>query len=263
MGPRIGPADILTASLVCAALILAPVPGAAEGRGLTANPSRPTTADNARFIEPHYLQVETGYTADLFEDPNPVLHRLNLLTIIGVSELFEARLGWDLYTASGVDSGLGDLTLGVKGGFFGGWDEATALAAIGELRLPSGDGPAAIGDGIEGLAALVATQVISAIQFDLQAGLRAHLFSDSPTFFIPISLAATWAPLDALRIYADIVEGLDLTNLSQSTTTIGGGAGYFILPNLCVDSAVRIGLSPSLPDISITGGVTVLAGPLW
>ncbi len=261
MGPRSGP--VIFAIAMLAVTVVAPASPRADERPLRANPVRPTFPDNARFVEPGYLQLEPGYLVQLFESPSSALHTLDLHAILGVTEMLEARVRWDVYNAWGDLSGLGDLTLGVKGGFFGGWDENTALAALGEVRLPTGDASFGLGEGVNLMAALVATQVLSSIQFDLQAGVSTHLFIDDPTIFIPIALAATWSPIDELQVMADIVETLDLTDLSDSTTAIGAGAGYFILPWLSVDAMARIGLSPALPDVGITAGVTVLTGPLW
>ena len=64
-------------------------------------------------------------------------------------------------------------------------------------------------------------------------------------------------------MYGDGVVSLDLTNLTQSTTSLLAGGGYIIFPQLSVDAAARVGLSERLPDVLLTAGVTWLTGPLF
>lgn len=227
------------------------------------NPTQPTFANNALFNPPGYLQVEASYLPQFFEGPTSTLHALSLLTLLGVSDMVEARIGWNVFNAAGENSGIGDLGVGVRGGFLGGWDAETSLAAVLDMTLPTGVDPFSLGTGIKLFGGLVATQVAGSLQFDLQATVDTHVFTDDPTLHLPVALGVTWSMLEQLRVYGDGVLSLDLTNLTESSTSVLAGVGYFIIPELSIDAAARIGLSERLPDALLTAGVTWLTGRLF
>lgn len=228
-----------------------------------ANPTQPTYPNDALFQPAGYLQLETSYLAQVFEGPTSAFQTFHLLTSLTVAELFETRLRWDVFNFAGDVSGMGDLSIGLKGGFYGGWDPDSSLAAIVELRFPNGAEPFSIGEGIELFAGMIGTHIVSAFQLDLQVAVETHIFTDDPTVGLPIGFAATWAPIGNLNVYGDFVLGLDLQNLSDSTTSLLVGAGYGLLPVLSLDAGARVGLSESLPDVSIVVGMTWLAGKVF
>ncbi|MBN1946196.1 MAG: transporter [Bradymonadales bacterium] len=237
--------------------------GPGNARAILANPVRPTFTDNAYFIRSGELQLDTGYLASLFEGDVPTLHAVELGVIVGVGDLIEARLRWNLFDSWGDDTGIGDLGVGIKGGFFGGLGEHTALAGLFELQLPTGTDPFGIDKGIAMHGALVATQPWAPWRFDLQAGVYAHLFNEDPAVHLPLAFCVTWSPLDPLRVLAEVVERLDLADLSDSTTSVLAGVGYAITPVLVLDGSARVGLSQSLPDLQLGVGVTWLVAQLF
>lgn len=228
-----------------------------------ANPTQPTFPNDAHFHDPGSLQLEASYLAQIFEGPASALQTVHLLTLLTVGELIETRLRWDVFNVSGDESGIGDLSIGIKGGFYGTWNPDLSIAAIAEIRFPNGAEPFTIGDGVEFFAGMIGTQVINDFQLDLQVAVETHVFTENPTVGLPIGFATTWEPVAALRVYGDFVLGLDLQNLSESTTSLLVGAGYGILPVLSLDAGTRIGLSNLLPDVSVVVGMTWLAGKVF
>lgn len=267
MGPRMGPCSArgtaALAALAFATALLAAPAARAQLPGPRANPTHVTFPDNARFVDPGYVQFEGGYNASLIEGPAPALHTIGVLGSVGIVDLLEARLRLIALAAAGDDVGVGDLGVGVKGGFFGGWDEQVALAFLAELLFPTGSQSFGLGDGIGLFGGLVATWQWRVLSFDAQVAVETHLFTDDPTLFLPLSLAVTWSVTDEVRVYGDFLETLDLSNLSDSSTSFFAGAGYFLMENLAFDAGVRLGLSPSIPDFVISVGVTGMIGPYW
>ena len=227
------------------------------------NPTQPTFPNDARFHDPGSLQLETSYVTQIFEGPTSALQTLHFLALLTVGELIETRFRWDVFNFSGEESGIGDLGIGIKGGFYGGWNPDISLAAIAEIRFPNGAEPFSIGDGIGLIAGMIATSMINAFQLDLQVAVETHVFTDDPTVGLPIAFATTWEPIGDLRVYGDFVLGVDLQNLSDSTTSLLVGAGYGFLPVLSLDTGVRVGLSDALPDVSVVIGLTWLAGKVF
>lgn len=250
------------------------VPGAAAAQDLgpsaavpaeapPVNPVRPTFPDDAYVLEPGTLQLESGYSVAFSEDPIPTLHVWDLYTALGVADLVEVRLAWDVLNAAAGDAGIGDLTLGLKGGFLGGFDERTALAGLFALELPTAADPFGLGEGVRFVGGLVATTVAGPVQLDFQATADLHLFLDDPTFLIPLAAAATWAPIDPLRVYADAVVALDLENFSDTQTSLLGGVGYRLLRTLEINAGARLGLSTTVPDVVLQAGVAWQVGDFW
>ena len=227
------------------------------------SPNRPTYANDALFYGPGHLHFETAYAARLYEGPADAIHTLNILTTLGIIDLLEARVGWDVFNVAGGDSAVGDLMLGAKAGFFGGLGHEISLAGIFELLLPTGSEPNSIDEGINLFGGLTATHLLSSFQFDLQAALDSHIFTSEATLQLPISFAATWSPINVLRVYSDLTVGLDLTNLNDSTTSFLGGVGYMIIRQLSIDTTARVGLSREIPDVTISAGLTWLVGDFF
>jgi hypothetical protein len=113
------------------------------------------------------------------------------------------------------------------------------------------------------MSGLVATQRFSNVQVDLQASIDTRLFRDEFELGVPIAIGVTWVLAPQLRVYGDAVERLDLTNLTDSGTSVMGGAGWRFTNELSVDAAARLGLSPSLPDVAAGVGFTWQPGNLF
>ncbi len=233
------------------------------GGGVEVNPTQPTFPNNALFHEPGFLQLETNYFASVFEGPVPTLHTLELVTLLTVGDLIETRLRWDLVNVAGSESGLGDLALGLKGGFYGRWNESISLAVVGEIRFPSGAEAFSIGSGVTAYAGFVATQIWEVFQFDLQAGPQTHIFTEEPGLGLPVGFATTWRPIGDFKVLGDFVLGLDLLNLSESQTSLMAGVGYELAQVVSFDASVRLGLSSVLPDVTTSIGVTWLVGKVF
>ncbi|MCA9561875.1 MAG: hypothetical protein KC561_00230 [Myxococcales bacterium] len=237
------------------------IPVGTDGR--TVNPVFPTYPDHALFSEPGRLQSELAYSASFFEDPVPTVHSVFLNNMLTVAELVEVRVNWRMLRAAGGDTSIGDLGLGVKGGFLGGIGENIHLAGVFELLLPTGDGPFSLGDGIGALASFVASTFVSTLRIDIQAGVDTHIFSDNSSIDVPLAADLVWNPIDQLSVYGDFVLTLDLTNFSDSTTSLGAGAGYRFLPFMSVDATARLGLSQGLPDAEVGVSVSFLSPRFW
>jgi hypothetical protein len=206
MNPRL----YLTVPATVLAFVVAAAPATAQDAGEAVpteatgaagvNPVRPTYPDDAYVLEPGVLHGETGYAIAFFEDPVPTLHVWDVYAALGVVDLLEVRVGWDVLDITSEDAGLGDLTLGLKGGFFGGFDERTALAGLFAIELPTATAPVGLREGVRFEGGLVATLEVETFQFDFQATADLHLFLEDPTFLIPLAAAVTWAPVDPLRL---------------------------------------------------------------
>jgi hypothetical protein len=248
-------------------LALAGSPRPASGQEATTLPAsavnqiRPTTPDSADFVRRGHLQLEAGYRAAIFEGDVPTLHSTDLIASVGVGDLIEARLGWNVFSAAGDEAGIGDLAAGVKGGFFGGLDDNIALAALGWLTFPSGDDQFGLGSGVGLFGGLVATTRINGLRIDVQAALDTHLFGDDTRVDLPLSGAVSYSPIEPFAVVGDVVESIDLTNLSDSSTSVRAGVTYRVFRRLSFDTSVQVGLSQDLPDVEIGAGLTTLLGP--
>ena len=78
-----------------------------------------------------------------------------------------------------------------------------------------------------------------------------------------MTAALDWSPVQPLHVYADAVVSLDLTDFSETQTSVLGGVGYRIIPSLEINSGVRLGLSTASPDAVIQAGVAWQIGRLW
>jgi hypothetical protein len=264
--------------MLAAAVALAPRAGLAQpeaggvvitdaraepGLAAPVNPVRPTFPDNAWILEPGVLQVETGYPVAFYEDPVPTLHVWDVYAALGVGELIEVRVGWDILNAAAGEAGVGDLTLGAKGGFWGGFDERTALAGVFALQLPTARAPFGLRQGVRLVGGPVATTEVGPVQLDVQVTADLHLFAEDPAFLIPLAAAATWAPIDRVRVYGDAVVALDLENFSDSRTSVLAGAGYRAFRTFEVNAAARLGLSPTTPDVVLQLGLAWQVADFW
>lgn len=226
-------------------------------------PIQPTWTNSGLFNSPGSVQVEGTYKASLFEAPVENLQSFDFLGAVTVGELIEARLRWNLINVAGDESGLGDFGIGIKGGFYGGWDEAYSLAGIGEVRFATGADGFSLGEGIEVLAGAAGTYAGKKLRFDAQLAVQAHIFTSHPHLALPVGFATTWEPIERFRVMGEFVLGFDLTNFSDSTTSLLGGVGYIPIDPLSIDVSVRVGLSQRLPDATITAGLSWLIGDFF
>jgi hypothetical protein len=223
------------------------------------NPIRPTYPDTAHVLEPGYLQSEAGYQANIFEENQPTLQTLGVMAEIGILDRSRGGCFLDVLNIQATTP-VSAISAGAKAGF-GGIDDATALAAVFQVTLPPlrSFGLTTVG----AMAGVVATRTMQSFQLDLQAALDTHLFADHPGITLPLSLAMSWEVIHRLFVLSDVVERLDLTNFSDSQTSLMAGVGYRFIPELQVDGAFRVGLSQDMPDMGVGFGLTWLAPQLW
>jgi hypothetical protein len=227
------------------------------------NPAQPTFTENAYFNLPGELQLEGGYTLRGWDGDVGLQHVVALGGSLSIADLVEAQLRWDLFNVQSSDVGVGDITAGLKGGFFGGLGDAISLAGLFQIEFPSGVEPFGLDKGVGLSGGAVVTQRLYGIQFDLQALIYTHAFQSEASLELPLSLAATWAPVNAFRVYGEAIERLDLTDLSASGTSLLAGVGFVINRQLVANAGFRLGLSQSVPDFELSTGVTWLMGDLF
>jgi hypothetical protein len=227
-------------------------------------PTSPTFAQHALFNSAGHIQIEMGYVSRIYEAPIATHQSLSLNSVFSLAEMFEGSFGWDIYNVQGEIQGIGDITLGFKGGFFGGLDRNIALAGIVEIQFPSGedDFRTPAGTGTRLLGGMVATLHQERFYLDLELAVDAHVFTESPTIGLPIAVAVNWIPVGDLKVIGEAVVSLDLNDLNDTELSVLLGAGYDIAPRFGVDVSARVGLSESLPDAVFTAGITCLFGPV-
>ena len=129
------------------------------------------------------------------------------------------------------------------------------LAAMVQARPGIGQAPVTT-QGLDLAAYAVYTTYPGYVQVDAQAGLGTTILNDDVVLVVPISGVVSYQALPWLRVYGELIERLNLRDLSDSGTRLLGGGRWQATPGLSVDLRVAVGLSESYEDAVVLGGVT-------
>lgn len=153
---------------------------------------------------------------------------------------------------------LGDLRLGAKLPIFDQASFPIGLAAMAEVRLPTGDGKAFMGDGLAARPSVVVTRSFGRVRLDAQAG---YLFRkpgqyaqlvvhDGFTYALggTVDFGKSWKfdPLKAiLEVDGMWPRGEDLdTDRYRAPISVRGGIRAHLSPRWSVEAGLRTGLGP-------------------
>ena len=175
----------------------------------------------------------------------------------------ELRLGWDTLgvvetPASDTITGVGDLFAESKFALdLGPNIDASMhrLAALVHVRPGLGQAPVTT-NGLDLGAYAVYTTYPGYVQVNAQAGLSTTILNDDVVLGMPLSGSVSYQAIGWLRVYGELVEDLNLRDLSDSGTRLLGGARWLASPYLSVDVRVALGLSDDYDDAVFLGAVT-------
>lgn len=228
----------------------------AEDADKAINPDRPGTSNSSFTVDKGRLQVESGFAFQTDKGEDRTLYTVPLTLRYGLSNNLEIRVDSDFLSLQGSESGIADLSPGIKWNFSPGNPSFGLLAGA---RTDTGSNNFK-GKGTEPYL-ILAANIDSAAGSDLEIniGTARRIDSDSNERFFQWTFAATYTiPLtEKLQGFAELASiGPDMAD-GIYVTTIDGGLAYLINKDMQIDFDVMKGLSSRGVDLFGTCGISV------
>jgi hypothetical protein len=258
-----------------AALAAAAIWGRAEARAgeFRVMPDRPDLTDSAETIPRGTAQIETGVTFLRDASGDRPVRRLAVsgLLRLGLAETFEARLGADVFVRERGDgsgtSGVGDTTLGAKWHVLDdqGWRPAVGLLPF--VKLPTASRGKGLGSGRVDFGGILALgkDLPADWHVDLNFGLIGVSLSEAPggLFLQKVATGSfSWAVTDRVAPFWEFFYVSRDSPTAQFSVGTNFGVVVWAHPRVAIDVAGGFRLAGASPDWVVTGGLTVLLGPL-
>ncbi len=205
----------------------------------TANPTRPSAADNAYLTEYGYSELEIGYLGDDDIYSIPALLKFTLL-----KQLEAGIFMTGIITNYGNETKAGDPGLQLKYQILNNNDFAAAL--VGRIRFDNSSSP-----GYTIYA--VPTIQTSFVQFDLTAGTSFIKNSDEYTSLYFYALALSPKIDLPIGIFGEI---FGETYSGSTSLYIDFGISYPVTPDFVLDTGITFGLDESATDWIFQIGLT-------
>lgn len=258
--PTPGILPLLGCLAACLGLGAAPALAQADPEPLVTD--RPDFTESAVTVAPGRWQLETGLTFEQADDEVEILTVGEVLARIGLSPLWELRIGVDPYVdvevPGGGASGIGDSFLGAKlrltPGLLGDGGGTEAALLFG-TSLPTGDDE--LGEDELQPEAILALGWELAPRWSLgaNAGYTAARAGGERFDQFSASLAAGYSVDDALGLYAEWFGFSKEAPGGSEVHVVNAGATYLLSPDLQLDFRVGTGIDDG-PDWFVGAGVS-------
>jgi hypothetical protein len=229
-------------------------------------PERPTVATHASVVARGWVEIETGFERDRFED-RTVGVGVPTVVKIGIARRLQLSLGIPLGSPPGENIGLGDLSAGIK------WriaDHAPILqefAILPAIKFPSGASSAGRGTGTTDVSLLaISSRTIGPVAIDLNAGIthRSGDGSEAP------KTASVWAASFGFELpgpWGWVAEAFGYPGTSgpagsDGTVALLTGPTYTLRPSMALDLGLIIPITGPNPS-ALYAGLTWNLGRLW
>lgn len=240
-------------ALFLAACLLAAGASPAAAAEPAATPQRPSLSFNAFTVADGIFEVESGA---LVTDTGG---SLPLFGKYGLTDRFELEVGFDpirmAETDEGVESSLGDITLGLRAS--DGHGHMPSVAGVVWMKLPTADEETGSGEpdfgGIGILSIPLGDLSLDANLWWSAMGRDGDSFLGQVqgTFALSVPLAGRWSAYGEVALQSTAREG--------SGGFFDAGASYAATPRAVLDAAAGFGWSDGYPDWIVTVGWTLLA----
>lgn len=236
-------------------------------------PDRPGLNTPACTIEQGRTQIELSL-GDWTRDRASTVRTTDwvvgdMLARVGVNEVAEVRIGWTAFGRQTIrdvvagtratDSGVGDLSLGVKYNLMSPDGSGTSVGLLPSITLPTGSGPLAAGDWSASLQLPVSFELGGSIAFGLTPEVAAAVDSDGDGRHAAYALTGGFgfSPIENLAVAIEAQVSRDDDPSGASTATLAGLAfGYQTGDNSQIDFGSQFGLNANAPDVQLYVGIT-------
>jgi hypothetical protein len=238
---------------VAIALMAAGVPAA---RAAEIEPDRPEVTESARLVPRGALQLESGlaYSRERRGGrPTDETFEAEADLRIGVSHDLELNLGWSpLVRVRGADddTGIGDVTLGVRYRFVEGFEDARWPPHLGVkvfAKLPAAEVPIGTGRPDFGVLLLASFELPHDFELEVNVG-AAAVGQTRPNGYLAQAIATASLSYDNS---ADERGG-------RALLAVNAGLVYRLTRRLAIDAGIQTSLAGQGPDYVVRTGLSVL-----
>ena len=264
----IGDYNVPMAALVLVALLLV-IPSAPPTLAAEIEPDRPELTESAKLVPRGAVQLESGSafsrerraglaTEKTFEAEADLR--------IGVSRHIELNLGWEpLVRVRGPedDTGIGDVTLGVRYRFVEGFEDVSwppHLAVKVFAKLPAADEPRGTGRPDFGLLLLASFELPQDFELEVNVG-AAAIGQTRPNGYLAQAIATASLSRDLAPSLLGFLELLFNTcdeRGGRGQLAVNIGLVYRLTRTLAVDAGIQTSLAGPGPDYVVRTGLSVL-----
>lgn len=227
------------------------------------DPEQFSTIGSTTIVGEGDLQVETGVSRTQDGSGSKFLRAWSTPTLLrfGMPN-YEIRLATNAYsrvrTYSAVNTGMSDMTLGLKGVVPQLWDKDLSLSMLVQTGLPSGS-PQIKNNGVRPeLRFIGAWQLPNQISIGATAGVRSDLDVTGgrfPTGLLGVNFTHTWSP--TFLTYGEMTaQTIRSASHGGKDMLWGLGAGWRALPGTQLDATVGFGLKNNDTDRVFRLGVS-------
>jgi hypothetical protein len=257
------------AALVPAATLLLVIVSAPAIRAEEISPDRPEVTESAKLVPRGAVQLESGMA--LSRERRAAVTTERTLSAeadlrIGIARDIELNVDWEPFVrvrGAEDDTGIGDLTLGVRYRFLEGiedepWPPHLAVKLF--ARLPAAGEP--IGSGRPDFGVLLLGSVELPLEFELEVNVGAAAIGQSrPRGFLAQGIATASLSRDLAPSLLGFLELLFNTKSERDgreQLAVNVGLVYRLTRDLAIDAGVQTSLAGQGPDYVVRTGLSVL-----
>ena len=230
---------------------------------------RPELTESAKLVPRGAIQLESGVAFSRERqaglDPERTFQAEADLRI-GLARNVELNLGWDPLVrvrGSDDDTGVGDVTLGVRYRFVEGFEDVRwppHVAVKVFAKLPAAEEP--LGTGRPDFGALLLASFELPLDFELEVNLGAAAIGQTrPNGYLAQALAAASLSRDlapSLLGFLEVLFNSRGEHGGRLQFAVNAGLVYRLTPTLAVDAGVQTSLVGQGPDYVVRTGLSVL-----
>jgi len=257
-----------TALRITVAIVLAAA-GAPAASAAEIEPDRPEVTESARLVPRRALQLESGlaYSRERRGGrPTEETFEAEADLRIGLLHDVELDLGWSpLVHVRGQDddTGVGDVTLGVRYRFVEGFEDALWPPHLGVkvfAKLPVAEPP--IGTGRPDFGVLLLASLELPLEFELEINLGAAAVGQRRTNgYLAQAIATTSLSRDiapSLMGFLEMLYNSPDERGGRGMLAVNVGLVYRLTRRLAIDAAIQTSLAGQGPDYVVRTGLSVL-----
>lgn len=261
--------ETVKAALRIAAAIVFVAAGVPAARAAEIEPDRPEVTESARLVPRGALQLESGlaYSRERRGGrPTEETFEAEADLRIGLWHDLELNLGWSpLVRVRGADddTGIGDVTLGVRYRFVEGFEEARWPPHLGVkvfAKLPAAEEPIGTGRPDFGVLLLASFELPHDFELEVNVG-AAAVGQTRPNGYLAQAIATASLSYDITPSLLGFLE-----TLFNSADERGGrgllavnvGLVYRLTRRLAIDAGIQTSLAGQGPDYVVRTGLSVL-----
>jgi Putative MetA-pathway of phenol degradation len=249
--------------------ILLALPGARGALAVEIEPDRPEVTESARLVPRGAVQLESGLSYSRERQGGRAAEETFEAEAdlrIGASHNVELNVGWSpLVRVRGHedDTGIGDVTLGVRYRFVEGFEDALwppNVAVKVFAKLPAAEEPLGTGRPDFGVLLLGSFELPHDFELEVNVG-AAAIGQTRPNGYL--AQAITTASLSreilpSLLSFLEVLYNSPAERGGRGQLAVNVGLVYRLTPRLAVDAGIQTSLAGQGPDYVIRTGLSVL-----